>query len=209
MKPYLAVGFFIVGTLLMAALWQQELLLLALMAAASALVLWLDRWQRAKQFLVAVLIGGACENIAVMMGAWGYANSGWLVAPLWLPLGWGMAVVLLDEAFAAGVPARASPKSALVALAGTVGVGMVYRAELATALAFAAATALLFAIGYHRKEGIMPGVMAALFGTAMETACILAGAWHYSAAVLGTPLWLPLCWFNAFLIMRRAMRIAD
>ena len=51
--------------------------------------------------------------------------------------------------------------------------------------------------------------VAAVLGTAMETACILAGSWHYSVAMLGTPLWLPLCWFNAFLIMRKAMRIAD
>jgi hypothetical protein len=34
----------------------------------------------------------------------------------------------------------------------------------------------------------------------------MAGNWHYSAAMFGTPLWLPLCWFNAFLIMRRIAR---
>jgi hypothetical protein len=50
------------------------------------------------------------------------------------------------------------------------------------------------------------GLCAAVLGTGMETVCILAGNWQYSAAMFGTPLWLPLCWFNAFLIMRRIVR---
>jgi uncharacterized membrane protein YoaT (DUF817 family) len=209
MKPPLAIAFFIAGTVLMATLWQQELLLLALMSAAAALLLYIDRWKSAKHFILATLIGGACENIAVMMGAWHYANAGYLFAPLWLPIGWGMAVVLLEDAFATQAEAKPSQKSAVVALLGTVGAGMSFHNEFFLLFAFAAATAGLFVIGYHRKQDIFPGIMAAVFGTAMETACIMAGAWQYSAAMFGTPLWLPLCWFNAFLIMRRAMRVLD
>jgi hypothetical protein len=90
-----------------------------------------------------------------------------------------------------------------------MGAGLSFHNEFFLLFAFAAATAGLFVIGYHRKQDIFPGVMAAVLGTAMETACIMAGAWQYSAAMFGTPLWLPLCWFNAFLIMRRAMRVLD
>jgi uncharacterized membrane protein YoaT (DUF817 family) len=209
MKPYLAIVFFIIGTILMVGLWQHELLLLVLMAASSALLLGLDKWRRAKQFLLAVLIGGACENIAVAMGAWHYANANYLFAPLWLPVGWGMAVVLLDEAFGARLPLKAPKASVALAFIGTIGAGLMFPSELALLAAFIAATAGLFLLGYYRSEDAMPGLMAAVFGTAMETACIIAGSWHYSAAMFGTPLWLPLCWFNAFLIMRRAMHAAD
>jgi uncharacterized membrane protein YoaT (DUF817 family) len=209
MKPYPAIAFFIAGTILMVTLWQHELLLLALMAAASALLLWMDDWKRAKHFIIATLIGGACENLAVAMGAWHYVNAGYLFAPLWLPVGWGMAVVLLDEAFGRRAPVKPSKTSAALAFIGTIGAGITFQSEFGLLAAFAVATAGLFLLGYHRKQDIVPGVMAAVFGTAMETACIFAGNWHYSMAMLGTPLWLPLCWFNAFLIMRRAMRIAD
>jgi uncharacterized membrane protein YoaT (DUF817 family) len=209
MKQYLAIAFFIIGTIFMVCLWQNELLLLVLMAAASALLLWMDRWRRAKQFLVAVIIGGVCENLAVAMDAWHYANASYMFAPLWLPIGWGMAVVLLDEAFGARAPAKASKASVALALMGTIGAGLMFHSELALLIAFAAATAGLFLLGYYRKEDVFPGVMAAVFGTGMETACIIAGSWHYSVAMFGTPLWLPLCWFNAFLIMRKAMRVLD
>jgi uncharacterized membrane protein YoaT (DUF817 family) len=209
MKPPLAIAFFVAGTILMATLWRNELLLLGLMSAATALLLYVDGWRKARHFAIAMLIGGACENIAVMMGAWHYANANYLFAPLWLPVGWGIAVVLLDDAVAAGVPAKPSRKSAIVALFGTVGAGMLFHNEFLLLLAFAGATGLLFLVGYHRRQDIVPGILAAVLGTAMETACILAGGWQYSVAMFGTPLWLPLCWFNAFLIMRRVMRNGD
>jgi hypothetical protein len=170
MKPPLAIAFFIAGTILMATLWQHELLLLALMSAAAALLLYIDRWKSAKHFILATLIGGACENIAVMMGAWHYANADYLFAPLWLPIGWGMAVVLLEEAFAAQAEVKPSEKSAVAAFLGTMGAGLSFHNEFFLLFAFAAATAGLFVIGYHRKQDIFPGVMAAVLGTAMETA---------------------------------------
>lgn len=209
MKPHLAAAFFVAGTAAMVMLWREELLLFGIMVAASALLLAMDGWKRAKHFLIATLVGGACENLAVFMGAWHYADAGWLFAPLWLPVGWGMAAVLIDEAFARSAPARPSGWSVLLAFAGTAGAGMAFRSEISLLFLFAVATAGLFLAGYHRKQDVIPGVMAAVFGTAMETACIMAGAWHYSVAMFGTPLWLPLCWFNAFLIMRRAMHAAD
>ena len=209
MRQAPAIGFFVAGTILMVTLWQHELLLLALMSAASGLLLWMDGWKRTKHFLIATFIGGACENLAVAMGGWHYANAGFLFAPLWLPVGWGMAVVLLDEAFGTRAPAKASKPSVALAFIGTIGAGVTFQSELSLFFAFALATIGLFLAGYHRKQDVFPGVMAALLGTGMETACIIAGNWHYSAAMFGTPLWLPLCWFNAFLIMRRAMRVAD
>ncbi|MFH0737300.1 MAG: hypothetical protein V1827_01470 [Candidatus Micrarchaeota archaeon] len=204
MKPLHSIFFFIAGTLLMMRFYGNELLLLALMALSAVACLAIDKWKNAKMFLIAMLVGGLCENLAVMMGAWGYSNAGYLFAPLWLPVGWGMAVVLLEEAFAPEHGRlRFSKRALIMAFGGTYLVGMAFPNEIAILTAFVAVTFALIATGYYRRDEMKAGVLAALFGTAMETACIMAGSWHYTYAMFGTPLWLPLCWFNAFLIMRR------
>jgi uncharacterized membrane protein YoaT (DUF817 family) len=207
MRRDLALGFFTAGTILMMLLYGNELLLFALMSASALACLAIDNWKNMKMFLIAMLVGGACENIAVMLGAWSYSNAGFLFAPLWLPVGWGMSVVLLEEAFSEGahVP-RFSKRALAMAFGGTILTAVSFKSELGVLLAFAAVTAILFAAGYYRRSEIRMALFAAVFGTAMETACIMAGNWHYSAAMFGTPLWLPFCWFNAFLIMRRIAR---
>jgi len=207
MKPALALAFFFAGTALMMLFYGQELLLLGLMSASVLACLAIDNWKNTKMFLLAMLVGGTCENIAVMLGAWHYSNAGYLFAPLWLPVGWGMSVVLLEEAFSkdAHLP-KFSKRALAMAFGGTAVTATYFSSELGVVAGFAAVTAILFYTGYYQRSEIRMGLFAALFGTAMETACIMAGNWHYSAAMFGTPLWLPLCWFNAFLIMRRIAR---
>lgn len=209
MKGSTAMLFFIAGTMAMMLLYQNELLLMALMAAASITILHMDRWRRTRHFLVAMLVGGACENIAVFLGAWDYSNAGFLWAPLWLPIGWGMAVVLLEETFSKDVPASFSKAAIPMAFGGTVLTGINFYDEPMILGCFVVVTVLFFAFGYFKRSELKMGIAAAVLGTAMESANIIAGNWHYSAAMLGTPLWLPLCWFNAFLIMRRVMRIGE
>jgi len=208
MRTAHAVGFFIAGTLLMVFLYRYELLLFLLMGASSLLCLAVDRWKNTKMFLTAMLIGGACENLAVMLGAWNYANAGFFYAPIWLPVGWGMSVVLLEEAFAkdAHLPAF-SKRAFLMAFGGTLMIGLSFSSELGVLFAFSFVTIALYIIGFYDRSEFKAGFIAALFGTAMESACIIAGSWHYNSAMFGTPLWLPLCWFNAFLIMRRIVRV--
>ena len=207
MRQSLALAFFAAGTALMMALYHDELLLFALMSISAAACLAIDGWKNARVFLIAMLVGGACENIAVMLGAWSYSNAGYLFAPLWLPVGWGMSVVLLEEAFVGGAHEPAfSKKSVIMAFGGTVATGFAFSSEIGVLLCFAAVTVALYAIGFYHRSELKAGLAAAVLGTAMETICIIAGNWHYSAAIFGTPLWLPLCWFNAFLIMRRVAR---
>ena len=81
MKTSHAILFFIAGTALMVLFYSNELLLLGLMGISTAACLAVDRWKNARKFVIATLIGGMCENIAVMMGAWGYSNAGFLFAP--------------------------------------------------------------------------------------------------------------------------------
>ncbi|MFH0885337.1 MAG: hypothetical protein V1861_06525 [Candidatus Micrarchaeota archaeon] len=207
MKPAIALTFFFAGTALMMLFYGQELLLFGLMSASVLACLAIDKWKNAKMFLAATLVGGTCENIAVMLGAWSYTNANYLFAPLWLPVGWGMSVVLLEEAFSkdAHIP-RFSKRALAMAFGGTIITATYFLSEIGVVVGFIAVTAILFATGYYQRSEIRMALFAALFGTTMETACIMAGNWHYTAAMFGTPLWLPLCWFNAFLIMRRIAR---
>ncbi len=213
MKREQAVAFFIAGTLMMMFLYKEELLLFALMSACSAACLAMDGWRNTRKLVLGMLVGGACENIAVMLGAWSYSNAGFLYAPLWLPVGWGMAVVLLEEAFATDSEQPAfSKKSIAMAFGGTILTGLSFSSEMGVLAGFVGVSVILVASGFYHRSELKAGVMAAIFGTAMESACIVAGNWRYSSAVLAAiglaaPIWLPLCWFNAFLIMRRIIRI--
>lgn len=203
MKNSHAILFFIIGTAMMVFLHTNELLLSAVMGIAAIAVLAADKWKNTKMFLIAMVVGGLCENLAVYLDAWSYTNASYIFTPLWLPIGWGMAVILIEEAFGKSIPVKFSKKAVLLAFTGTFLTGIFAPEEIGVLGLFAVATVLLFLLKKYKKQEFMIGVMAAIFGTLMETACILAGAWHYNYAMFGTPIWLPLCWFNAFLIMRR------
>ena len=190
-------------------LFRSELLLFFLMSISAIGCLAIDKWKNTKKFLLAMIVGGICENLAVMLGAWSYSNAGFLFAPIWLPVGWGMCVVLLDEAFAKDAYNPKFSKRALaLAFGGTMLTGIAFQSELGVLFAFAVVTAALIASGFYHRSEVKAGMAAAALGSVMETACIITGNWHYSVAWLSAfgvavTLWLPLCWFNAFLIMRR------
>ena len=188
MKAIHAILFFIAGTALMVLFYSNELLLFGLMGISTLACLAMDKWKNARKFIIATLIGGVCENMAVMMGAWDYSNAGFLFAPLWLPVGWGLAVVLLDEM----MPKIHSPSfklsAPLFAFGGTIATGFVYISEFGTLLAFAAITGFFILTGFYHRSELKAGVLAALLGTGMEATCIIFGSWQYTVAALGTPL---------------------
>lgn len=209
MKPAVGIGCFAAGTLLMIAFYWNELLLTGLMLCAAMICLAIDDWKNLKLFVVATLVGGLCENITVMMGAWGYANTNYIFAPLWVPIGWGMAMVIFEEAFTKDAHApRFSKRAILAAFSGAFLTGVFAPVEVFMALCFAIATAVFFALGFYRMDELRAGILAGVFGAGMEVTCILAGNWHYPFAITAViPLWLPFAWFNAFLIMRRITKI--
>jgi hypothetical protein len=120
-----------------------------------------------------------------------------------------MCVILLEEMLGPGAHTPLFSKRApLMACGGTLLTGLISWSELGVLFSFAAVTGALIASGYYHRSEVKAGLAAAALGTAMEAACVVAGNWHYSTALLSAfgaavPLWLPLCWFNAFLIMRR------
>lgn len=46
-------------------------------------------------YLVGAIVGPTAEIICVKAGAWTYTNPTFLGIPLWLPLGWGMVILLI------------------------------------------------------------------------------------------------------------------
>ncbi len=214
MDRKLAVFAFLVSSVLLVAFYKQELLLTAIVGIGTLGILAIDKWKRAKDFVLAMVIGGICENTAVFLGAWQYTNAAYLFTPLWLPIGWGISVVLFEEAFALDDPdqkskIKFSKRALLFAVGGTVFAALSARNEIMTFAMFAGVTAVLLYFEYYKRSEIVVGALAAIFGTAMETVNIVGGNWQYPSAMFGTPIWLPLCWFNAFLIMRRIIRFGD
>jgi len=207
MEAKYAIAIFCIGSVVLALGYHHEVALAAIVALFSAIVLAIDKWKYLKEYVIAVIVGGSCENLSVALGGWSYANSNFLFAPLWLPLGWGFSFVLFEDAFGGAVPVKFSWWAILLAIGGAAAAAFFAPNELLVLALFVTATIVLFYSGFYKKEEFKLGLYAAALGTIMETISILMGNWEYSAAVLETPLWLPLCWFNAFLIMRRIVQI--
>lgn len=207
MKSFVAILFFIIGTLAMVFFYEDEILLLGIMAMFSIIVLAIDKWKNNKQFFIAMIVGGICENLAVFLGGWKYAYADYIFTSLWLPIGWGAGVILLKEAFAKNVPVTFSKKFLVLAIVGAGLTALFHEKELILVLTYLLVTIIFFFFKYYKLEEIRIGIMAAIFGTVMEGVCMMAGAWGYNTAMFTVPLWLPLCWFNAFLIMRRIIKI--
>lgn len=84
----LAISFFYANNLLLTAV-----LLVILIATLKV-------WYRPRDihfFIAAVIVGPIAEIVAVHFGAWQYTNSTVLGIPLWLPLAWGLIVVLIKR----------------------------------------------------------------------------------------------------------------
>jgi len=209
LKLWQGILLFFVGSFLIALLYADEILLTAAVILVGIATLAIDKWKNVKHFFVAMAVGGTCENLAVALGGWSYANAGFLFTPLWLPIGWGLSVVVMDELLGKRLKVNFTWVALGLAFAGAAFASLLAPDEGLLLAAFSAVTLLLFRSGFYKKQEIAGGVVAAIMGTAMETISILAGNWEYTAAVFLTPIWLPLCWFNAFLIMRRVMRAFD
>lgn len=100
MKKELAVdiGLLCIGILLVSLLYTNVLLLTLVLAAGAVVVLkfW-HSYHDTIFFLVAVAVGTLGEIVAVSFGAWRYAYPTFLSIPLWLPLAWGLAAVIIKR----------------------------------------------------------------------------------------------------------------
>jgi hypothetical protein len=56
---------------------------------------------------------------------------------------------------------------------------------------------------YHKKNDVIVYLIGAMIGVSAESVCIYFGAWRYSNPTFLIPIWLPLVWGLAALVIRR------
>ncbi|ODS40695.1 MAG: hypothetical protein A7315_07925 [Candidatus Altiarchaeales archaeon WOR_SM1_79] len=99
-KPHIELSFdivlFIVGVSFISLFYMNNILLTVLLALLLVFVL--KFWCRKNDiyfFVFGAVIGMSAEVVAVHFGAWQYANPSILEIPVWLPIAWGLVVVLI------------------------------------------------------------------------------------------------------------------
>lgn len=87
---------FFVGTFAIALLYKSNFFLTAFILLASIIVM--KFWHKKGDiyfFIVGAIIGPVGEIIDIHFGAWQYSNPTFLGIPLWLPLTWGLGMVMI------------------------------------------------------------------------------------------------------------------
>lgn len=87
-----------VGILCLATLYRQSLLLAAVLVGLAVIVVLIAP----REGDVVVLLGGAvlgpiAEIVAVRFGAWSYHTPDFLGVPIWLPIAWGLATLIIKR----------------------------------------------------------------------------------------------------------------
>lgn len=89
---------FAFAVLLVAFLYRNTILLTAIIVAAwlFATKVWHSKTDTIL-FVVAAVAGSSAEIVAILFGAWRYADPSFLGIPMWLPFLWGSAVVFIKR----------------------------------------------------------------------------------------------------------------
>jgi hypothetical protein len=94
----LGVAVFLAGGGEIALFHGRPMLLTALLVVTAALVVGLRfrfRGRVIALYGLGALLGPAGEMVAMTTGTWHYADPAFLGIPIWLPFGWGLAVVVI------------------------------------------------------------------------------------------------------------------
>lgn len=89
---------FCLGTVMVSLFYMDTLILTALLIAVFIVALKL--WYRKHEiyfFVTGAILGPIAEIICIHLGVWQYANPTLLGIPLWLPITWGLACVLIKR----------------------------------------------------------------------------------------------------------------
>ncbi|HLD38974.1 MAG TPA: hypothetical protein VJB05_01520 [archaeon] len=87
---------FSLGIIATSFLYENNLLL-----TVALIILWcfgIYFWHKKRDIILFVsgaIFGPLAETVAVYFGVWSYANPTFLGIPIWLPLVWGMAIVMI------------------------------------------------------------------------------------------------------------------
>lgn len=84
------------GTLCLALLYDRSLLLAGCLLSILSVTWALDHRPGDVYFVVGgAILGPAAEAVAIGAGAWTYAHADFLGIPLWLPVAWGLACLII------------------------------------------------------------------------------------------------------------------
>ena len=91
------VAFLAVATAEVALLYRHSILLAAvLLATVGGAVAFWPRRGALCVVLIGAVVGPSAEIICASRGAWQYAHPDFLGIPLWLPIAWGLAALLVQ-----------------------------------------------------------------------------------------------------------------
>ena len=89
---------YIIGIISISTLYLDNILLTLVLFAAYFLGLFI--WHKKHDlifFVIGAIIGPIGEIICIHYGVWHYSNPSFLGIPFWLPLAWGLAVMLIKR----------------------------------------------------------------------------------------------------------------
>ena len=89
-------AFVLIGVGLISSLWNNSLLLTGILAVVWGVVIYYKRSETV-YLICGALFGALSEIILIYFGIWTYANPTILGIPLWLPLVWGAALVVIKN----------------------------------------------------------------------------------------------------------------
>ena len=79
-------------------LWRNNVILFAILfvECAITITLWKQQYD-IMYFLFGAIIGPVMEMISIHFGIWAYTNPTFLGIPVWLPVLWGFAAIVLSR----------------------------------------------------------------------------------------------------------------
>ncbi len=95
--PFLSIVVIILIVANVSLFWQDNLIVTAIFLTILSLTFWF--WHTRKDitfFTIGLVVGPSMEMVPVYFGAWVYSNPTFLI-PMWLPLGWGIAGIILGR----------------------------------------------------------------------------------------------------------------
>jgi hypothetical protein len=205
MKPNFPVTAAILAAItipILSLLWRSNEQIAILFLALSIVTLWVKKSRSDLiHYIVAAILGPTMEAVCIYAGAWQYGNPTLLI-PYWLPLGWGLAAVIIknmvdwSRQFIKHSPnqSKSFPTlTFLVFLLSVASISIFWVDGLLVTGMLVGLTIVMIIIPRFQFDP-MKLLFPFVSGPIMEIICISFGTWQYTNPFVIIPLWLPFIW---------------
>lgn len=89
---------FCTAIIIISLLWSNNLLLTTVLVAS--LLVGMKVWYKKYDihfFIIGAIVGPLAEIVCIYFGTWTYANPSILGIPIWLPIVWGLATIIIKR----------------------------------------------------------------------------------------------------------------